>query len=89
MSDTTWARALKFAIAHPDSEAAQKLDELFERMVATLHEPRMKYRGIWQRSDEYQRGDTVTHSGALWHCCTSDTTEKPGTGEGWQMMHKT
>lgn len=46
------------------------------------------YRGVWQKSGRYLRGDQVTRDGALWHCCSSETIQKPGTGDGWQLMHK-
>lgn len=51
---------------------------------ATL--PVMIYRQIW-REGQYERGDTVTWGGSLWHC-EETTREKPGTGKGWKLAVK-
>lgn len=48
--------------------------------------PVMIYRGIW-REAEYQRGDTTTWAGSLWHC-EKPTKEKPGTGPDWRLAAK-
>lgn len=50
----------------------------------------MRYRGTWAGSAEaYSRGDVCTRSGTLWHCNATGTTDTPGSGSGWQLMHKT
>ncbi len=48
--------------------------------------PVMIYRGVW-REAEYQRGDTATWGGSLWHC-EEPTSEKPGTGKAWKLCVK-
>ena len=41
--------------------------------------PVMIYRGVWQEGQSYQRGDTVTWGGALWHCNGAGSAdEAPG-----------
>ncbi|MEG8007475.1 hypothetical protein U2444_14855, partial [Listeria monocytogenes] len=36
---------------------------------------------------EYNRGDLVTHKGAVW-LAKSKTTERPGTGDAWKLVVK-
>lgn len=38
--------------------------------------PSLIYRGVYREGETYQRGDTVTLSGSLWHA-NADTTAKP------------
>ncbi|WP_368517476.1 hypothetical protein [Rhizobium sp.] len=50
--------------------------------------PAMIYRGVY-REAEYQRGDTVTWGGSLWHCDADGTKEKPGDGsKNWTLAAK-
>ena len=44
----------------------------------TFSIPSMVYRGVWRDGDSYEKGDTVTWAGSLWHC-DENTNEKPGT----------
>lgn len=45
------------------------------------------YKGTWQKSGEYSRGDFCTHDGSMWFCC-ADTRERPGAGDAWQLAVK-
>lgn len=48
----------------------------------------MIYRGVY-REGVYQKGDTVTFGGSLWHSNKDDNTEKPDTGSGaWTLAAK-
>lgn len=48
----------------------------------------MIYRGVY-RDGVYQKGDTVTFGGSLWHSNKDDNTEKPDTGSGaWTLAAK-
>jgi hypothetical protein len=50
--------------------------------------PVMLYRGVFTER-EYERGDTVTWAGSLWHCDAVKTTEKPGDGStSWTLAAK-
>jgi hypothetical protein len=50
--------------------------------------PVMLYRGVYKDGQKYERGDTVTWGGSLWHC-DSDTHEKPGEGSAtWTLCAK-
>ena len=50
--------------------------------------PVMLYRGVYKDSQSYERGDTVTWGGSLWHC-DQDTAEKPGDGsKAWTLCAK-
>jgi hypothetical protein len=59
------------------------------RELADLKAKSLRYCGAWQRMQEYQRGDAVTHDGALW-CATRDGAQaaRPGSDDAWQLMHK-
>ncbi len=45
------------------------------------------YRGVHQRSDDYQRGNFVTHKGSIWHC-NSATRDVPGESSAWTLAAK-
>jgi len=49
--------------------------------------PVMLYRGVWKDGD-YERGDTVTRGGSLWHCDAQKTSSKPGEGDDWTLCAK-
>jgi len=50
--------------------------------------PSMIYRGVFQDGHKYERGDTVTWGGSLWHCDDA-TAEKPGDGsKAWTLCAK-
>jgi hypothetical protein len=55
-------------------------------MDHTLQWPVMIYRGIWSEG-EYQRGDTVTRDGSLWHC-ERTTCDRPGDTTDWKLATK-
>lgn len=51
--------------------------------------PAMIYRGVWRDDRAYQRGDTVTWAGSLWHCDAAETSEKPESQEKhWTLAAK-
>jgi len=53
-----------------------------------LHFPVMIYRGVYREGEAYERGDTVTWGGSLWHC-DQDTTDKPdGQQKHWTLAAK-
>lgn len=53
-----------------------------------MHFPVMIYRGVFRDGDAYERGDTVTWGGSLWHC-DADTTDKPdGQQKHWTLAAK-
>lgn len=50
--------------------------------------PAMIYRGVY-REGSYEKGDTVTWGGSLWHCDADETDEKPGDGsKAWTLCAK-
>lgn len=51
--------------------------------------PVMIYKGVFKSGESYQKGDTVTWGGSMWHC-DADTTDKPGELEskGWTLATK-
>ena len=49
--------------------------------------PTMIYQGVW-KAGSYQKGDTVTCSGSLWHC-DEDTDTRPGEAQkSWTLVAK-
>jgi hypothetical protein len=75
-------------------ELSEYLDTVEEMIVSLKDEVRElkattpSYMGVWQKAQEYRRGQMVTDRGTLWHC-NGATTERPGTGDGWTLMVKT
>lgn len=49
--------------------------------------PAQIYRGVHSEGKPYERGDTVTWAGSLWHCETP-TDERPGEGGAWRLAVK-
>lgn len=54
--------------------------------VAKFSIPVMVYKGVWT-SGEYQKGETVTWGGSVWHC-NEATDTKPGEGGAWTLAVK-
>lgn len=51
--------------------------------------PAMIYRGVFKDGQSYQKGDTVTWGGSLWHCDADETSEKPDSAEKhWTLAAK-
>lgn len=51
--------------------------------------PVMLYRGVFKDGQPYERGDTVTWAGSLWHCDAEKTSQKPGDGSSdWTLCAK-
>lgn len=74
--------ALAFQVHTAERQALEHRIEALEQ-----REKAMRFRGIWQRADEYQRHNFVTHDGSLW-VAVSDNPGKPGDGNGWQLAAK-
>lgn len=52
-------------------------------------EPELPYAGVWAEGEQYQRGQFITASGALWHAETDSKGVKPGTAPGvWKLAVK-
>lgn len=67
------------------------------RFTRELALPTMIYRGAYAEAQTYERGDTVTWGGSLWHCNGGEpegewsgaTNEKPGDGsKHWTLAAK-
>jgi hypothetical protein len=75
-------------VIHAEIEALQKQIAALTARVAELESGSMKYCGVHQASMAYRKGHVVTFDGAAW-CATRDVSvEKPGHGDGWQLMVK-
>jgi hypothetical protein len=60
--------------AETDEDLRQRIASIYDRMNAGTI---MIYRGTFSPGEVYRPGDTVTSSGALWHCKAA-TAIKPG-----------
>lgn len=49
-----------------------------------LEWPTPIYKGVWKDETEYERGDTCTYDGSVWHC-NEPTRERPGTSRDWTL----
>lgn len=48
----------------------------------------VEYKGVWQASQDYRRGDLVTFDGSVWHA-NATTRAKPGSGsKAWTLAVK-
>lgn len=45
------------------------------------------YRGVYREGETYERGDTATWAGSLWHA-NEKTADKPGDGSKWSLAVK-
>lgn len=63
--------------------------EVDKRLKALEQRPRgLQYVGVYRSGNLYERGDAVTHAGALW-IAHEDTTARPGDGKTpWQLAVK-
>lgn len=51
--------------------------------------PAMIYRGVFKDGQSYEKGDTVTWGGSLWHCDEARTVAKPdGAEKHWTLAAK-
>jgi chitodextrinase len=49
---------------------------------------RMMWCGTWRSGRKYKHGDTVNDKGSAWTCVSPETSARPGTGAGWQLLFK-
>lgn len=83
----------KFHVAQLDANDPRKFYAISELSDCTsIHTditlPTMQYKQVWKEGVNYQKGDTVTWGGSLWHC-EKDTAEKPSEGhECWKLAVK-
>jgi hypothetical protein len=62
--------------------------EALKARITELEAGSMKYCGVHQPSLAYRKGHVVSYDGSAW-CATRDVSvEKPGHGDGWQLMVK-
>jgi hypothetical protein len=59
-----------------------------EARLAELEGKGIKYSGVWQRAQDYKRGDVVTYDGSAWVATAEETRAQPGATNGWQLLVK-
>lgn len=62
-------------------------DESDQSFSVELGVPAMIYRGVFKEGEQYEKGDTVTWGGSIWHC-DQGTTEKPDASKAWRLAVK-
>lgn len=50
--------------------------------------PVMRYRQVYQEGKDYDRGDTVTWGGSLWHCEGKTSAKPDAPDSGWRLAVK-
>lgn len=50
--------------------------------------PVMIYRGVFKEGQTYERGDTVTWAGSLWHCDEPTADRPEGEAKAWTLAAK-
>lgn len=68
-------------------EFDKKLAAVTKRIDA-IETKGVRYRGVYQRSDEYVLGDLATWDGSMWHCAVQKTQAHPGKSSDWQLAVK-
>lgn len=56
--------------------------------VHALRFPFQKYRGVWREDENYREGHSVTFGGSTFTAMVDNPTERPGTGNQWQLSVK-
>jgi len=62
--------------------------ELRKRIGALETRQAIRYRGIWDQAEHYDRGDFCTDKGSLFHCNQPSTRQRPGEGSDWTLAVK-
>jgi hypothetical protein len=69
-------------------ELTAKVNALEEKVADLEAKPSMRYRGIWDESEIYAKGDVTTLAGGAW-VAVSNPIDRPGKPDsGWQLAVK-
>ena len=84
------ALALLVALFDATAMTAQEdhTHDACQDQLKKLEEREFPYKGVHQRSNEYQRGMFVTFEGSMWYCCADTTRQLPGADSDWQLAVK-
>lgn len=64
----------------------KRVDELEKQMVDVKNKG-VCFRGVYSEDKEYNRGDLVVRSGAMWACTGDNVTEQPPSHQ-WTLVSK-
>jgi hypothetical protein len=82
---TALLKAISTYIREEILKAFTPLRERIEAVEATG----VRYQGIYQKAQEYRRGDCVTHDGSMWIAtCETPPHQIPGNSSRWQLSVK-
>ena len=65
----------------------RSLEPVTKRLDGLEERGSLEYRGIFEDSTVYRKGDLVTRDGSLW-IAKSPTHERPGASSDWQLCVK-
>ena len=86
LGDIEW---LMESIAPAIREAIEAAVKPVEARVAAIEEGGIKFLGVYQRAQTYQRGAVVTHGGAWFVAIRAVAVdEQPLKSDGWQLAVK-
>jgi len=88
---TEMGKALAKALA-PRDRRLEVLEKALAETRAELTETKeyaknLRHRGVWQRAEQYQKGNRVTFNGSQWEAL-ADSPGKPGADDRWQLTAK-
>lgn len=87
ISYVMWALAKLRVESLAHAKAYGRLEMLEKRCKdLELREKAMRYRGVWQPADSYEKGNLATFDGSLW-IAIAESPGKPGIS-GWQLAAK-
>lgn len=82
-------RTVRAGELYDTADAITEAFQALKKRVDALEEAPVRYRGVWQRADNYGRGHMVTYDGSAW-CAVKDVPhgEQPGKSNCWQLVVK-
>jgi hypothetical protein len=78
-------KALSLYVREEILKAFEPLRERIDALEATG----IRYQGVYQKAQEYRRGDVCTHDGSMWVAtCDIPSHQIPGNSSRWQLSVK-
>jgi hypothetical protein len=74
-------------IAHLEGQIREELQKI-RAEIDEIKKGGIKYFGIFQRAQDYQKGSIVTFGGSAWVALLDSPSGGPGESPGWQLLVK-
>jgi hypothetical protein len=79
------ADLIRQQVAAATKPLRDRIKEL-EAQIAELQSGGVRYQGIYQRAQQYRRGDITTHDGSMFAAINDvPPNEQPGRSQSWQL----